>query len=111
MIRPGSRIEPQGFAHGASDVGQVEMVGQIYKQIISLYSIGNLTQQTKGLIMQSIQQIHKPVGSMIAGLRKILEEMSKVYLGTGDSRFGPTATFHFVRCVEALALYLICSGA
>ena len=68
MIRPGGRVESQEFAHGASDVGQIEMVGQIYNQVVGLYSIGNLTQQTKGLIMQSIQQIQKPVGWMKAGL-------------------------------------------
>jgi hypothetical protein len=28
-IRPGRRTESREFAHGASDVGQVEMVGQI----------------------------------------------------------------------------------
>ena len=107
MIRPGGRIESQEFAHGASDVGQIEMVGQIYNQVVGLYSIGNLTQQTKGLIIQSIQQIQKPVGGMIAGLRKVLEELSNIYHNTGDSGYGPTATFYFVRCVEALALYVI----
>ena len=44
MIRPGSTIEPQEFAHGASDMGQVEMVGQIYNRVVGLYSSGNLTQ-------------------------------------------------------------------
>ena len=57
--------------------------------------------------MQSIQQIQKPIGGIIAGLRKVLEELSKLYHDNGDSRFGPTATFNFVRCVEALALYVI----
>ena len=54
MIRPGSRIESQEFASAASDVGQVELVGQLYNQVVGLYSIGNLTQQTKGLILQSV---------------------------------------------------------
>ena len=107
MIRPGSRIESQEFASGASDVGQVELVGQLYNQVVGLYSIGNLTQQTKGLILQSIQQIQKPVAGMIAGLRKVLEELSKVYADTNNPSLAPTATFHFVRCIEALAFYVI----
>ena len=93
MIRPGSRIESQEFASGASDVGQVELVGQLYNQVVGLYSIGNLTQQTKGLIMQSVQQIQKQVAGMIAGLRKVLEELSKVYADTNNPSLAPTATF------------------
>ncbi len=69
--------------------------------------MATLRNKRKGLIMQSIEQIHKPVGGMIAGLRKVLEELSKVYHDTGDSGFGHTATCYFVRCVEALALYVI----
>ena len=106
MIRPGSRVLSQEFAHGASDVGQVELVGQLYNQVVGLYSIGNLTQQTKGLILQSIQQIQKPVAGMIAGLRKVLEELSKVYSDTNNPSLGPTATFYFVQCIEALACLL-----
>ena len=107
MIRPGSRVLSQEFAHGASDVGQVELVGQLYNQVVGLYSIGNLTQQTKGLILQSVQQIQKPVAGMIAGLRKVLEELSKVYADTNNPSLAPTATFYFVRCIEALAFYVI----
>ena len=29
-IRPGSRIQSRGFNKGASDVGQVDLVGQLY---------------------------------------------------------------------------------
>ncbi len=39
MIRPGSRIEPQEFAHGAFDVSQVEMVAQIYNQVMGFYTM------------------------------------------------------------------------
>ena len=107
MIRPGSRTESWEFASGSSDVGQVELVGQLYNQVVGLYSIGNLTQQTKGLILQSIQQIQKPVAGVIAGLRKVLEELSKVYADTNNPSLAPTATFYFVRCIEALAFYVI----
>ena len=65
LIRPGSRTESQEFAHGASDVGQVDLVGQLYSQVAGLYSVSNVAQQTKGLIMQSVQQIQKPAGGMI----------------------------------------------
>ncbi len=40
-------------------------------------------------------------------MRKVLEELSKVYHDTGDSRLGPTATSYFVRCLQTLALYVI----
>ena len=107
MIRPGSRIETQEFANGASDVGQVDLAGQLYSQVVGPYSVGNLTQQTKALITQSTQQFQKPGAEMIAGLWKVLEELSKVYSDTNNPSLGPAATFYFVQCVEALAFYVI----
>ena len=89
VIRPGSRIETQESAHGASDVGQVELFGQLYNQysqVVGLCSVGNLTQQTKGLIMQSVQQIQKPVAGTKAGLWKVLGELSKVSAATPTTR-------------------------
>ena len=44
---------------------------------------------------------------MIAGLRKVLEELSKVYADANNPSLAPTATFQFVRCIEALAFYVI----
>ncbi len=36
MFRLGRRVESQEFAHGASDIGQIEMVVQVYTQIVGL---------------------------------------------------------------------------
>ena len=87
--------------------GRWSWLGSSTIRLFGLYSIGNLTQQTKGLILQSIQQIQKPVAGMIAGLRKVLEELLKVYADANNPSLAPTAAFHFVRCIEALAFYVI----
>ncbi len=68
MIGPGSRDVSQEFAHGASDVGRIEIVAGIYNQKVGLYCIGNRTQQTKGLITQSDRRSWKDGNRFAKGL-------------------------------------------
>jgi len=109
MIRPGSRANSQEFAMGVSEVGQIELVAQIYNQIVAPFGSANLTQQTRQQILIRIHDMMRPVSRIVAGLAKAVNGLVSELRG-GEANTGPyspTITFYFVRCVEALALYNI----
>ena len=109
MIRPGSTTDSQEFAMGASEIGQIELVIQIYNQIVFPYSSPNLTQQTRQQILMRTHDMMKPIARIVTGLKKAINGLvSDLRSGSGSSgSIGPTITFYFVRCVEALGLYVI----
>ena len=108
MIRPGSRLDSPDFRAGVNGIGEVESPLLLYNRIVKPYSAAGLGNQTIQQILVRSRELLKPISRIVAGLQSALKGLVNGIGRSGSTELSnPTLTYYFVRCAEAIVIYLI----
>ena len=108
MIRPGSALASQEFRAGVNGIGEIEAPLQLYNRIVKPFLSARLSNQTVQQVLVQSRDLLKPISRIVAGIQRALVGLVSGINQNGSTQASnPTLTFYFVRCVEALAIYVL----
>ena len=108
LTHQGLSIDIRQFLSATKDVWEVESVVSKYNAISAPFMLANGATALPQNIMRRAQELLRPVGAIKNGLNNVINNISRMVRNRDDSDpLMPTATFYFLRLIEALAAYIM----